>query len=495
LIGWRANGFCRALTLLLVTASALPYSAKAGSVSATEWRAAKRDDETRLVVELSDSVPFMITGSLQPMRLTVQLSGVASHLGDPPAAIGAIASVRAESSGSGTALVIKLNEPADVVKSFIMTPSEGKPYRLVIDLEPCSRAQFAKAFIHEDKPEPAKVETAKVETARPEPAKAEPAVPEPAKPEAVAAPVMTDKPPTRSGAAPIRIAPPAPKEAIAAPPPPAAPDAPPALSFPAVAPGHEVATVTVPLPPETPPAPAPAVPHVEETEKIVVALDAGHGGIDPGATGRDGIREKAITLATAEAVKASLEASGRYRVIMTRDDDSFVRLRERVARARVAGAKLFISIHADVLSNASISGLSVYTLSETATDHEAEGLAAKENKSDVIAGVDLTDRPPEVSTILIDLAQRETNTASYQFADRLVSEIRATAPVLSKAHREAGFAVLTAPDIPSVLIELGYLSNVEEETRLESPVQRKRLAAAILRAVDQSFAQRGLQRS
>jgi N-acetylmuramoyl-L-alanine amidase len=134
-------------------------------------------------------------------------------------------------------------------------------------------------------------------------------------------------------------------------------------------------------------------------------------------------------------------------------------------------------------------------LSETATDREAEGLAAKENKADVIEGVDLTDSPPEVNTILIDLAQRETNTASFLFADRLVNAIRSTAPVLVKPHREAGFAVLTAPDIPSVLIELGYLSNSEEEVRLESPVQRRRLAQAILRAVDQSFSPRGLQRS
>ncbi len=472
--------------LLVLAASTLPVCAFAGSITATEWRAAQRDEQTRLVVELSDTVSFSISGSAQPLRLTVQLPSVSAHLGDAPQAIGVIGSVRAEASGGGTALVIKLAEPALVAKAFVMTPSEGKPYRLVIDLEPCSRAQFAKAFVHEEKPEPVKVETAKAEAAKPEPVKAD-------------TPPVKQATESLPAAMPVRIAPPPAIAPQAAPPPPP-PEPTPPLSFPASpppAPNH-VATVIVPLPPEpapTPPLPPPIVPRADEAERMVIALDAGHGGIDPGATGRDGIREKVITLATAEAVRQALEETGRYRVVMTRGDDSFVRLRERVSRARVAGAKLFISIHADVLSNASISGLSVYTLSETATDREAEGLAAKENKSDVIAGVDLTDSPPEVNTILIDLAQRETNTASFQFADRLVSEIRSTAPVLVKPHREAGFAVLTAPDIPSVLIELGYLSNAEEEVRLESPIQRKRLAQAILRAIDQSFTPHGLQRS
>jgi N-acetylmuramoyl-L-alanine amidase len=471
--GQKTNAFGCAVMLLVVAASTLPFCAHAGSITATEWRAAKRDEQTRLVVELSDSVAFSISGAVQPLRLTVQLPSVSAHLGDAPPAIGVIATVKAEASETGTALVIKLAEPALVAKSFVMSPSEGKPYRLVIDLEPCSRAQFAQAFIHEEKPEPARAEAVRTEPVKPEPAK-------------VDVPPAKQAPEIVHASTPIRIAPP---------PPP--PEPTPALSFPAApapdrSPG-QVAMVTVPLPPD-PPLPPPIAPHAEE-DRIVIALDPGHGGIDPGATGRDGMREKAITLATAEAVKQALEATGRYRVVMTRSDDSFVRLRERVSRARVAGAKLFISIHADVLSNASISGLSVYTLSETATDREAEGLAAKENKADVIEGVDLTDSPPEVNTILIDLAQRETNTASFLFADRLVNEIRSTAPVLVKPHREAGFAVLTAPDIPSVLIELGYLSNSEEEVRLESPVQRRRLAQAILRAVDQSFSPRGLQRS
>jgi N-acetylmuramoyl-L-alanine amidase len=487
-IGGKSNAFSRAVVLLAVAASTLPFCARAGSITATEWRAAKRDEQTRLVVELSDSVAFSISGAAQPLRLTVQLPSVSAHLGDAPTAIGVIAAVKAEASETGTALVIRLAEPAVVAKSFVMSPSEGKPYRLVIDLEPCSRARFAQAFIHEERPEPVRAEAVKAEPPKSEPVKTEPAKAD--------APPVKQAPEIVHASLPIRIAPP---------PPP--PEQSPALSFPASpAPAREplpqpspgqVAIVTVPLPPD-PPLPPPIAPPVAsdiEEERIVIALDPGHGGIDPGATGRDGIREKAITLATAEAVKQALEASGRYRVVMTRGDDSFVRLRERVRRARVAGAKLFISIHADVLSNASISGLSVYTLSETATDREAEGLAAKENKADVIEGVDLTDSPPEVNTILIDLAQRETNTASFRFADRLVHEIRSTAPVLVKPHREAGFAVLTAPDIPSVLIELGYLSNSEEEVRLESPAQRTRLAQAILRAVDQSFTPRGLRRS
>lgn len=221
--------------------------------------------------------------------------------------------------------------------------------------------------------------------------------------------------------------------------------------------------------------------------RIVIAVDAGHGGVDPGAIGSSGTYEKRITLAAAKQLKQSLEKTGRYRVVLTREGDSFVRLRDRVAIARRAGAELFISLHADSIADPSVRGLSVYTLSEVASDKEAAALAAKENKADLIAGVDLSAEEPEVVNILIDLAQRETMNLSAQLASMLVDNLRKQVTLLRKTHRFAGFAVLKAPDIPSVLVELGYLSNATDEKRLLDPSYRANLVEAIRTSIDRYF--------
>ncbi|HEC90734.1 MAG TPA: N-acetylmuramoyl-L-alanine amidase [Alphaproteobacteria bacterium] len=221
--------------------------------------------------------------------------------------------------------------------------------------------------------------------------------------------------------------------------------------------------------------------------KRVIVIDPGHGGIDPGTLGRSGVREKQITLALALAIGKRLQRSGRYRVVLTRKRDVFVRLRDRVARARAVGAELFISIHADAIKSRSVRGLSVYTLSETASDKEAAALAEKENKADLIAGIDLTGETPEVTNILIDLAQRESMNQSVRFAAGLVKELRGVTRILRNTHRFAGFAVLKAPDIPSVLLEAGFLSNRYDERILKSGKYRVKLAAALARAVDRYF--------
>ena len=222
----------------------------------------------------------------------------------------------------------------------------------------------------------------------------------------------------------------------------------------------------------------------------VVAVDAGHGGPDPGTTGAGGTYEKFVTLAMARELKGVMEASGRYRVVLTRDDDTFIRLRDRVGKARAAGAELFISLHADSIGDHNHRGASVYTLSEVSSDKEAEALAAKENKSDLIAGIDLSSENPEVTSILIDLAQRETMNYSARFAVNLVEELDRAAKININPHRFAGFAVLKAPDVPSVLIEMGYLSNPQDEKALKDPRQRRGLADAILHAADRFFAEK-----
>jgi N-acetylmuramoyl-L-alanine amidase len=221
--------------------------------------------------------------------------------------------------------------------------------------------------------------------------------------------------------------------------------------------------------------------------KRIIVIDPGHGGPDPGAIGAHGTYEKHVTLAMAKELKQQMEQTGRYKVVLTRDRDVFLRLRDRVAYAREAGADLFISIHADSVGDGAARGPSVYTLSEKASDREAAELADKENKADVIAGLDLSHETPEVGSILIDLAQRETLNRSAHFAAGLIGEIRRETAVLRNTHRFAGFAVLKAPDVPSVLLELGFLSHPADEKALATRSHRVKLAQAVVRATDRFF--------
>jgi len=218
--------------------------------------------------------------------------------------------------------------------------------------------------------------------------------------------------------------------------------------------------------------------------KIVVAIDPGHGGIDPGAISANGIYEKNITLAAAQQLKAKLEATGRYRAMLTRTRDTSLVLRQRIEIARHAPADIFISLHADSIRDKSIRGLSVYTLSERASDSEAAALADRENKADLIIGMDLSKESQEVRNILIDLAQRESMNLAARLANSLIGELRREVTLLRNAHRFAGFAVLKAPDIPSVLIEMGYLSNREDQSALMKESYRGKLMNAVVKGLD-----------
>lgn len=224
----------------------------------------------------------------------------------------------------------------------------------------------------------------------------------------------------------------------------------------------------------------------------LVVIDPGHGGIDNGTKGLDGQEEKDVVLAFALKLRDLLEHSGKYRVSMTRKDDTFIPLTERVRIARQLKAALFISIHADSVprSEGFAEGASVYTLSEHASDAEAGRLAETENRSDIIAGVDLSAEPDDVANILIDLAQRETKTFSLQFAQVLVGGIKRVAPLHQHPVKSAGFIVLKAPDVPSVLVELGYMSTRRDLKNLISADWQARTAAAMAQAVDDFFAKR-----
>lgn len=223
--------------------------------------------------------------------------------------------------------------------------------------------------------------------------------------------------------------------------------------------------------------------------KPVIVIDPGHGGIDPGTIGASGTYEKQITLAAAREFRDLLTRTGHYTVHLTRDRDVFLKLRQRINVARSVGADLFISLHADAHHDTSVKGLSVYTLSENASDSEAAALANEENKVDIIAGVDLSNESAEVTNILIDLAQRESMNLSSRIAEQMIGELRREVTLLRRTHRFAGFAVLKAPDVPSILVEMGYLSNREEERLLRTASYRAKLGDALTRTVDQHFAQ------
>lgn len=221
-------------------------------------------------------------------------------------------------------------------------------------------------------------------------------------------------------------------------------------------------------------------------KKKIIVLDPGHGGKDPGAIGYSGVYEKNITLAMAKELKVILEKEG-YKVHLTRSTDIFIPLRDRVKIARKYNADLFMSIHADSAVNRSAKGLSVYTLSETASDKEAAALAERENKADVVAGLNLLEHSKEVSDILINLAQRETMNRSSEFASFMVQEMRKSVKLRDNTHRFAGFAVLKAPDVPSVLLEMGYISNRTEERLLKQKDYRRKLAVSTSKAVEKYF--------
>jgi N-acetylmuramoyl-L-alanine amidase len=240
--------------------------------------------------------------------------------------------------------------------------------------------------------------------------------------------------------------------------------------------------------------PAAATPTAEgaaDTRPVVV-IDAGHGGIDHGTQAQSGENEKDIVLDFAKALRERIEKAGKYRVVMTRSDDTFIPLAERVKIARQHKAALFLSVHADALprGEGDAQGATVYTLSDTASDAEAAKLAESENRADLIAGINLTEEPTEVADILIDLARRETKTFSNRFARALVKEMKTVARLHKHPLKSAGFRVLKAPDVPSVLLELGYVSNKEDLQLLVSDSWRSRTVGSVAQAVELFFGKR-----
>lgn len=375
---------------------ATPVAAE--SLNVHDIRIGVHADSTRIVVDLSNSAEPRIFGLPDPYRVVLDLPEVNFNLSQDQmnAGGGIIDRLRYGLFRPGTSrIVLDLRGPAKVGRQFLLRPSEGKPWRLVVDLVRTDHADFVVAM--------------------------RPAA-------GIAPPVASATPPLRNDSR---------------------------------------------RPPD---------------RKPVVVIDPGHGGVDPGAIGYGGVYEKHVVMDYARDLKKELERTGRYSVVLTRDRDIFLPLRERVRLARQAEADLFMSLHVNTHPKRSTRGFSVYTLSETASDEEAAALAALENKADVIGGMNLGDYSDDVQNILIDFAQTKTNELSVRFArDMMVPEVSEKARLLTRPWRSAGFAVLKAPDVPSVLVELGYISHREEARQLQRPDHRARLVAAIVRSVDLFF--------
>ncbi len=438
----------------------------AAKPSVTDAKLGVEPDLTRVVLDLSGKTGFKVFALADPMRVVIDLDEVDWQIpaGRKLQGRGLVAAMRYGLFKVGTSrIVLDLAAPASVVQVSLLEKTADAPERLLIDLKPIDEAAFMGQIKRTLFAGDGSAATAPTQTAE--------AVPEAGAGAKIKEPALAQEGPVGDAGAPSSdpdpLAMPVSAKSqgdIAVP---DVADADAAILVPTLKPGDQ------PLKKKT-------------KRKPLIVIDPGHGGIDPGAIG-NGTMEKTITLAVAKALKKQLEATGRFRVELTRDKDIYIPLRDRFKIARDGAADLFISLHADSHANAKTRGASVYTLSETASDSEAEALAAKENKSDVIAGVDLSNESKVVTGILIDLAQRETTNLSARFAKMLVKSLKKDTLMLEQSHRFAGFAVLKAPDVPSVLLEMGYISSDEDQRLLTSKAHQKSLAKAISGAIENFF--------
>ena len=422
---------------------------------------------TQIVIGLGQPTPFRATAEPGD-RVAIDFDGL-TLIPDGTAmkGVGLVRSYHAEPIGGGVRLVLDLARPATIAATHALPAEPGKPPRAVIELVPgaapvtrtASLPLFAppapaRPAAHADRPDMIGTLIEKPQPQDPPPQVAPP----PEVPTPVAVKQMKPQPALRSQ--------------------PITPVADIVSPVPAAKDGKSIESIIAP--------------------KRTIVIDAGHGGIDPGAESVAGYHEKEITLATARILAKTLEATGRYKVVLTRDSDVYLKLHERVARARAAHGNLFISLHADsAVTDRSTRGASIYTLSETASDTESERYAQRENRADAIGGVDLGDQSDDVAGILVDLTVRETVNDGNRLAGMMVDSLEHKGVMLlpSTPHRSAGFAVLKSPDIPSVLIEMGYLSDMADARALADPHHQQQIAAAIADGVDRYFAWLQVSRS
>lgn len=403
--------------------------------------------ETRVVVDLDGEASYALSGDAEGAgRIVVDLAGVnvGSELRARQAGGGQVAAfeIRAVAAGKER-ITLSLGATAAIKAHFVIpAATPGAKTRLVIDLVASDRAGLLASL-----PSPYQ-DLAPVIQAATQPTRAIPPQSQPVQ----AAPALTTKPPL--------VGP------VTAPTTPAAPAA---------------SASTAPPWGEKPSAPAASA----ASQLITVVIDAGHGGGDPGATGAAGALEKTVTLAAANELATQLRAKGRYNVVLTRQTDRRLHLDERSRLAREAGAQLFISLHADAHADPAVRGGSVYTLSEKGAVRAANEVRAQSDYE--IYGERIAERPGDVSSTLIDLAQRHTRNESARFASMLLANIRGVTPLLKTANRREDLYVLLSPDVPAVLFELAFISNAADEKNLTSPAWRKRVMRAVAASIDAYF--------
>lgn len=426
---------------------ALSWAGSAHALTINDIRFGDHPDKIRMVLELSDVEDFRVMAMENPSRLIIDLPRFdwnVPNISRPRSA--AVSSIRQGVLQQGISrVVIDFKHPIAVSSAFILPrdASANKPDRLVVDFTRTNERGFAasrnKVFGKLDVPGDvgaAAVSTSKIEV----PAEEQ-----------------------------IAVA------------------TPPRMQIPVEEP-VQVRQDAVPVPGRKPASEAPLKIPAPDKKPLIV-IDAGHGGVDPGALGANGVYEKQVTLNMAKALKEALEGTGRYKVLLTREKDTYLKLYKRVEFARLNHADLFISLHADSIGKSNVRGASIYTLSEKASDEQTALLADRENRADLIAGMDLDTNDEQVATILVDLTMRDTMNQSKFFANKLVDHMGdGSIEMLDNPHRFAGFAVLKAPDIPSVLIEMGFMSNPREAAQLTKPEYRRALAKTLVTGIDTYFA-------
>lgn len=439
-------------TALISLILSVGMSFQAQALEIDQLRFGVHKEKTRMVIELDESAEFRAFVLGNPYRLIVDLPHFTwqAHSIQKPQKAGIKAIRQGTLQNNISRIVFDLDKPISLMSAFVLPEDKQKPYRLVIDYQDVSAQEFAgKENITLGKltrGSTQKTSTAAASSKHPALASNQvaPIIQNSAKPTLKQKDLHIDK--SYNTASLGNIAPPPQKK------------------------------------------PAPSHPSTHQKEKPIIVIDPGHGGVDPGAVGAHKIHEKNVVLNLSKELKYKLEQSGRYRVLLTRSKDTYIRLRDRVEFARKHNADLFVSIHADSVPQSSVKGASVYTLSEKASDKQTAQLAARENRSDIIAGIDLNVEDEIVANILVDLATRDTMNQSKFFANTIVSSFKSKSlRVLENPHRYAGFAVLKAPDIPSILVEAGFMSNKGEAKALNTKAYRSKIVDALSAGIDQYF--------
>jgi N-acetylmuramoyl-L-alanine amidase len=448
-----------AISMLIAINLAVPgpvAHATGSQVDVAAARIAGNEARTRFVADLSTPVSYSVYVIGDPYRVVVDMAGATFSM--PPSAgeagKGLISGFRFGQVAPGKSrIVIDTTGPVLIEKSFVLNAENGQPARMVIDVVQTDERTYARVKATE---QPAQQQQAQSETEADTP-RIEPTAAAASTPVTMADLLARADEETAS---PLRAGVPIPRPN----------------------PRRMAALASAARDTAEPAKQEP------QKERPVIVIDPGHGGIDGGTVSRSGVKEKEVVLAFAHKLRGELQKTGRYDVHMTRDDDTFISLAKRVRFARKQKADLFIAVHADSLRQRRVRGATVYTLSEEASDADAAALAEKENAADFIGGIEVAeDIDEEVGGILLDLALRETKNHSIYFARRVVKALKPVSPLNRRPMRSAGFKVLRAPDVPSVLLELGYLSNRHDEKNLVSARWRQKTAEAVGKAIDAFF--------